>query len=156
MKNLTLQLIKKIFVIFPLTFCMLSLVAVVGINVFCRFILGFSISWAEEFARFAFIWVSFLGAALAFLNNKHFAIVFFIKKVKLEIRKPILIAGNILSTIFIGFLLIKGVGIIKETIFQHSPIIGMSMGWIYLSFAYCFIIMFVFSIYETLKLFKIS
>jgi TRAP-type C4-dicarboxylate transport system permease small subunit len=155
MKNSTIQLVEKIFLIYPITFCLISLIIVAGTNVFCRFVLGFSLAWAEEFSRFIFIWASFLGVSIAFLKNEHLGVSLFIKKFNLKTRKFIFIGGNILSTVFIVLLLIKGVALVKSTISQCSPAMGISMGWVYLSFVYCCIIMFVISIYKTLKLLKI-
>ena len=148
MKNSTKQLVEKIFLIYPITFCLTSLMIVAGVNVFCRFVLGFSLAWAEEFSRFIFIWASFLGVSIAFLKNRHLGVSLFIKKFNLKTRKIIFIGGNILSMVFIVLLLIKGVALVKSTISQYSPAMGLSMGWWYLSFVYCCIIMLVISIYK--------
>lgn len=156
MKNSTMQLVEKILLIYPITFCLIFLIIVTGTNVFCRFILGFSLAWAEEFSRFIFIWASFLGASIAFLKNEHLGVDLFLKKFNIKIRKTIFfIGGNIISMVFIVLLLIKGVALVKSTISQYSPAMGLSMGWVYLSFVYCCIIMLVISIYRTLKLLKI-
>lgn len=37
-------------------------------QVFCRTFLGFSIYWAEELARYLLVWITFLGASMAFRN----------------------------------------------------------------------------------------
>ena len=50
------------------------LVVAVGVNVFGRFVLNQSLAGSDELARFLFIWVIFLGAALAHLHNEHIAV----------------------------------------------------------------------------------
>ncbi|MFW6229097.1 MAG: TRAP transporter small permease, partial [Alkalispirochaeta sp.] len=44
---------------------------VVGLNVFSRYVLNASLGWADELARFLFIYVSLLGAVLAYHYNEH-------------------------------------------------------------------------------------
>jgi TRAP-type C4-dicarboxylate transport system permease small subunit len=53
---------------------LLVLVVAVGANVFGRFVLNQSLAGSDELARFLFIWVIFLGAALAHLHNEHIAV----------------------------------------------------------------------------------
>ena len=50
------------------------LIAAVGVNVFGRFVLNQSMPGSDELARFLFIWVIFLGAALAHLHKEHIAV----------------------------------------------------------------------------------
>ncbi len=43
-------------------------------NVVARYILNSPIQWAEEFSRYAFIWVVFMGAAVCTKRKRHIAI----------------------------------------------------------------------------------
>jgi TRAP-type C4-dicarboxylate transport system permease small subunit len=43
-------------------------------NVICRYCFNFTIQQAEEFSRYAFIWVTFLGAALCTKHGRHIVI----------------------------------------------------------------------------------
>ena len=40
-------------------------------NVFLRYCFNSGIPWAEEFSRFLFVWLTFLGAIAAFIRNRH-------------------------------------------------------------------------------------
>lgn len=51
-----------------------ALIVAVGANVFGRYVLSESIAGSDEMARFLFIWVIFLGAALAHLHREHIAV----------------------------------------------------------------------------------
>lgn len=43
-------------------------------NVVARYVFNSPIQWAEEFSRYAFIWVVFMGAAVCTKRNRHIAI----------------------------------------------------------------------------------
>lgn len=50
------------------------LVFTVGANVVGRFVFNSSLAWADELSRFVFIWVIFLGAALAYFRDEHISV----------------------------------------------------------------------------------
>ena len=49
-------------------------VAVTLLQVVFRYVLGSSLSWSEELARYLFIWVIFLGVASAARRGQHMAV----------------------------------------------------------------------------------
>jgi len=49
-------------------------VAVIGIEVVRRFVLSFSSIWGEEIARFAFIYLTWIGASVGVKNRAHIRI----------------------------------------------------------------------------------
>jgi TRAP-type C4-dicarboxylate transport system permease small subunit len=50
-----------------------AMAAIVAANVFCRFILEFSIYWGDEAAQALLVWLTFLGAAVAVRERAHYA-----------------------------------------------------------------------------------
>lgn len=50
------------------------MVALVVANVFCRYVLNFSLVWAEEVSQYLMVWVAFLGAGLALRQGRHVAV----------------------------------------------------------------------------------
>ncbi len=46
--------------------------AIVAANVFCRFVLNFSIYWGDEAAQALLVWLTFLGAAVAVRERAHY------------------------------------------------------------------------------------
>ncbi len=49
----------------------LSMALLVAVQVFCRYILNSSLFWSEELARYMLVWLSFLGANVAYYRNLH-------------------------------------------------------------------------------------
>ncbi|MDI5983164.1 TRAP transporter small permease [Halomonas sp. M4R5S39] len=53
------------------------LLGIVFLQFFSRYVLGDSIAWTEEMARYFLIMVGFLGSAMAVRKNSHIAVEFF-------------------------------------------------------------------------------
>ncbi len=49
-------------------------VGVTFLQVVCRYVLDSSLSWSEEFSRYAFIWAIFLGAGSVARRGQHMAV----------------------------------------------------------------------------------
>jgi TRAP-type C4-dicarboxylate transport system permease small subunit len=43
------------------------------VSVFCRFVINYSLGWPDEMAAVSLVWITFLGAALATIENRHIA-----------------------------------------------------------------------------------
>ena len=46
---------------FILVIFLIAMTLIMGIQVFCRYVLGMSLSWSEELTRYLFIWCGFLS-----------------------------------------------------------------------------------------------
>ncbi|MBG0775690.1 MAG: TRAP transporter small permease [Desulfovibrionaceae bacterium] len=62
---------------------------VIFVQVFCRYVLNDALSWSDELARYLFIWLTFLGASVAFYDDTHIKVTLFVD----SIRNPKLRAG---------------------------------------------------------------
>jgi len=56
---------------YVITLCMSVMVVVLTVQVFCRYVLNFSFSWAEQLTRILFVWVTFAGISLASKMQMH-------------------------------------------------------------------------------------
>jgi TRAP-type C4-dicarboxylate transport system permease small subunit len=59
---------------------LIAITIIVLIAVGARYIFKMPFEWSEEFARYGFIWICFLGFALAEKSGDHFRITFFADK----------------------------------------------------------------------------
>ncbi|MCK7490274.1 MAG: TRAP transporter small permease subunit [Anaerotruncus sp.] len=55
-------------------------VAVIFVQVICRYVLEVALPWTEEFARYAFLWLIFLANALAERQKEHFRVSYFVEQ----------------------------------------------------------------------------
>ena len=49
----------------------LSMSIIIAVQVFCRYVLNHSLFWSEELARYLLVWLTFLGASVAYYRNVH-------------------------------------------------------------------------------------
>jgi TRAP-type C4-dicarboxylate transport system permease small subunit len=56
-----------------------GMAALVAANVFCRFVLNFSLSWGDELAQVLLVWMTFLGAAVGMRDKAHYAFDYLVK-----------------------------------------------------------------------------
>lgn len=49
----------------------LTMALLVALQVFCRYALNHSLFWSEELARYLLVWLSFLGATVAYYRQVH-------------------------------------------------------------------------------------
>ena len=50
-------------------------------QVVCRYVLHDPLSWSEELARYIFIWLTFCGASVAFYENTHISVSYFVERI---------------------------------------------------------------------------
>ena len=70
---------------------LISLVMVMGVvvllQVIYRYLLMQSLYWSEELARYLFVWISILGAAISVYRRGHFGMDFFFRMLPLRLRR---------------------------------------------------------------------
>ncbi len=103
-------------------------------QVFGRYVLGQSFSFTEEFARFALIWLSILGAA--YLNGKreHLSMDFLLQKLSPEKLAKRMQVIEILMFVFALVVMVIGGGNLVFTTLhlgQVSPAMHVSLGYVY-------------------------
>ncbi len=84
-------------------------IVITAINVCVRYIAGFypeigSLTWAEEVARYCFLWSAFFGAAYGFRKGVHIAVTMLIEKFPSSLAKSCVLLTHLLNSIFLGFM----------------------------------------------------
>ena len=117
-----------------------ALIAIVGVmtvvvflQVLYRYVFAQPLQWSEELARYLFVWLSILGAALALQKKGHFGLDLFFKMLSSRSRRFVQIPACILMGIVIFVILFEGVILVQKTALQQSPAMGISMSWAYAS-----------------------
>jgi TRAP-type transport system small permease protein len=112
---------------------LIALITVSTMQIVWRYLLQHSLSWSEELARFMFVWVVTLGAAVAFNSGSHITIDLFIKWLPRVPRIATQWAGRL---VMMGIWLIVAVTtlqLLPIVNLQRSPALGLPMGWAYLA-----------------------
>ncbi|WP_077307644.1 TRAP transporter small permease [Terribacillus halophilus] len=118
-----------------MVFLLSVMVVIITAQVGMRFILGSSIGWSEELARYCFIWLVFIGISYGVKKQRHIKIDAFLRLLHAKQQIKLEIIVNILFLLFAIFLLIYG-GKISTQIFmwgQRSPALQVNMGLVYMA-----------------------
>lgn len=105
---------------------MFSMLAIICLQVFCRFVLGKALPWPEEFARYAMIWASFLAAVYVQLERGHLGIDFFVNKLS---YKSAIILRILMNTLIIIFM----IAVIKSGINEALTLMDLKTGALQIS-----------------------
>jgi TRAP-type C4-dicarboxylate transport system permease small subunit len=108
------------------------LTAVTFAQVVTRYLLGDPLIWSEEAARYLFVWVSMIGAALALREGGHFGLDLLIRP--MPQLKPVL--GPLVILVMVMFLVIllkTGIDETRLAAMQFAMTFPMRMQWAYLA-----------------------
>jgi TRAP-type C4-dicarboxylate transport system permease small subunit len=110
--------------------CLLT--AITFAQVAARYVLGDPLIWSEEAARYLFVWVSMIGAALAIREGGHFGLDLLIRRV--PALKPVLgPAVTVVTSVFLVILLKTGIDETNLASMQVAMTFPMRMQWAYLA-----------------------
>jgi TRAP-type C4-dicarboxylate transport system permease small subunit len=101
-----------------------------------RFVLRSPSGWTEEAAEYLLIWVSLLGAAVAFGRNAHLGVDYLLQKLEPAAQRCLRVATQLVVILFAGATMIGGGYIlVAETLRagQVSPALSLPVGAIYLA-----------------------
>ena len=120
---------------------LLAMAALVFVNVVARYLFSSSITWAHEIARYAFVWLTFLGAAIGLARGAHIGMDLVTSRVGKRMQTVMVIASEIVVALFVytwfrhGFRLIainrgffgSGSGIPLALVYTINPIASSLM-----------------------------
>lgn len=114
--------------------CTISCVAMIVISfaaVIARYVLNDSLTWSEELTRYMFIWIVYLGAAVAVRQRAHIAIDLFTGRISPR-GERLLTALERLTTIAFALLVgIPGLAFVRIGMSNLSPALEIPMGLVY-------------------------
>jgi TRAP-type C4-dicarboxylate transport system permease small subunit len=121
----------------------LTLIVLLTLQVFFRFVLNKSISWAEEVSRFAFVWSVYCGVVLAANEDRHIRVKIQLKLFSERTQKWILAVADIFWIIFnsvLAFFAVEFVWSMFEFPY-YSQTTGINLVYVYTVIPFGFIFM---------------
>ena len=97
-------------------FCMMFAVLFIGVNVFTRYILGFTYFWLLEIVRYLVVWSTFFGAAYLARTAGHISIDLLVVRLPKRARISVDIGACVIGFLFCLYLTLKGTGILAHSI----------------------------------------
>lgn len=101
-------------------------------QVFCRYLLNAALVWAEEAARYLFVFTTFIGAPVAMRRGAHIAVTFVVERLPAGARRFVQAAAQLLSGLLYAVLVHYGVALARQNFDQASPALGLPLGAVYL------------------------
>ena len=118
------------------------LVVIVFANVIARYYLSASLAWSEEVARFMLIWLVFLGAVLAYVNDEHLGLDIVVRLFPRRIRYGLAVVADLLVMLAIYLLIHGGAVLMRGSWEWGSPATDMPYGYVYTVVPACGILLF--------------
>ncbi|SFD87647.1 C4-dicarboxylate transporter, DctQ subunit [Lentibacillus persicus] len=135
------QMVSK-FIEIVCVILMASIVVTISTSVISRFVVFNPLNFANPLSKYLLIWVAFLGAGLAFRYGEHIAVDMISDRVKQQTRKKLLIAINVLTSVFLIAMIYYGFIFAMSGINSNDPLVfNISMAIPYLSVPVSFIYM---------------
>lgn len=101
-------------------------------NVVARYAFNSAITWAEEVARFLFVWLTFVGASFGLMKGLHLGMDMVVARFSPRTRSFIEVLNGFIILAFLGVWVVGGVHLIQANLDYMSPATGFSMGLVYL------------------------
>lgn len=111
--------------------CLAGMVVLVFGNVVLRYAFNLGITVSEELSRFLFVWLTFLGAIIAFREHGHLGVDMVVSRLPAAGKKACLLVSQLLM-LYVTWLFLHGSW--QQTLINlhvKSPSAGMSMGLFY-------------------------
>lgn len=109
------------------------LVCIVVVAVFYRYVLGDSLVWSSEAARYLCIWVGFLATSVAMRKKMHIGLTFFTNRFGEKGKRLLGIVSQLAIFIFLIFIVYLGFQLAIKQMNQTSPALMLPMGIPYLA-----------------------
>jgi TRAP-type C4-dicarboxylate transport system permease small subunit len=94
----------------------LAMTGVTLAQVIARYVFGAPLIWSEEAARYLFVWVSMIGAALAVRQGSHYALTALVERLAESVQR---VARALVFVVAFGFIVILLVTGVNETMQAH-------------------------------------
>ncbi len=105
------------------------------LQIFFRYILNSSLAWSEEVVRFGLVWGVMLSMAVVAYDRTHIRIAILESVISQRTRLVLSYALDSLSVLFCVLLVWSSIELIRRTILQRSPSLGVPMWAVYISIA---------------------
>lgn len=112
---------------------MASLMAVVVLQIVCRYLLGFSLVWSEEFCRAVLVWITFVFAGLALERGEMVAFEGVSGRLPGAVRIVLLLTGGGVALWVTWKLVALGYGYAMFNYGQVLPALQISQLWVYIA-----------------------
>ena len=119
---------KRISVLDNILFILMaSIVVIMFAQVLFRYVFNQSLSWSEELAKFIFVWLTFMGAAVCIKERTHIGVEFLMERLSEKWKKYLNLFQTVLITLFNVILSVVGFWWVWEVSGTLSPAMSLPL-----------------------------
>jgi TRAP-type C4-dicarboxylate transport system permease small subunit len=108
--------------------CFAILVAIVFANVATRYVLHYSLAWAEELSRFLFVWITFIGSVIANDKFGHMRLDLLAAELPKPASTVLEIVVSIIATLTLLIMLVGGYSMMVDSLDYRSAALEVPYG----------------------------
>ena len=131
-----------------------TLLIIVFIQFFSRYVLNSSLSWTEEIARYLLILLGFVGSVTCIRKRSHIYLEFFYRFLPPPVVKWIVIIVSFINTAFFTYAGVLSIELARRTHHQSMTSIDLPKGIIYWIVAVSCFAMALVALWEFISLFR--
>ncbi len=132
--------------------CLFAMVVMVFGNVVMRYAFNSGILISEEMSRYCFIWLTYIGAMVAMREGGHLGVDTMVKHLPLGGKKFCVLLSEGLMLFCNGLFLLGTYKMHELQVTNVSPVVGLSMIWVY---GIGYIVAVVMGAFNVVKLYKL-
>ncbi len=134
--------------------CMVFLlitVFLISFQVLNRYFFHLPVAWTEEITRYAFVWLSLLGAVRGARDNSHIKVDVFVSMMSFKVQRLFDFVIGIIITILLLSVIVSGLELLPVTWHRRASTIDVSLFYLYVSIPLCGFLMLVFTVKNTIE-----
>jgi TRAP-type C4-dicarboxylate transport system permease small subunit len=133
-----------------------SIIMVVAtfLQVIFRYFFNQPLFWSEEVSRYCFVWIVFVGAAIALKHGSHIGVDYFVKYLPSRFKTVLALLINCGIAVFLILVIFQSILVVQVNMAQHSPAMRIPMGLVYLAIPVGFTMMLGYLVVLSLKMAK--
>lgn len=114
-------------------FALWSLVVVLTVSMVYRYLLGYSIPWAEEVSRFSFVLVVFASMSYAARRERHIRLYMFIDLLPSAVKRWVITVADLMWLAFNVCIIAAGIAVVRQMLVyqDHSVVLNLPMYYLY-------------------------
>jgi TRAP-type C4-dicarboxylate transport system permease small subunit len=112
---------------------MAALAVLLFLQVLLRYFFNAPLAWSDDIIRIMFVWVSLLGAAIAWKRRAHLHIAIIGERLPHRWRRLLPLLASVVAAAVSAALMVQGWIGTQQNMRQLLPITGIPVGWLYLA-----------------------
>ena len=103
--------------------------AVIALQVFFRYGLNDSLFWSEELGRILLVWLTFIGASVAYRRGAHIGVDAITSRLPGRAQRVAVLAGHVVCLCFFAVMAVFGWRYMQLVAFQTTAALGWPVRW---------------------------